>query len=350
VVLYQAIPIRVEVINTSTAPLIDVVMTERIPPGLEYDPEGPTSAEPPKERGEGEGAAPGTKLVTWNLGTLAPGQPRVIEYRALAKKEGVFTIQTAVRAAGGLVEQASVRVTVVAPKLDLHMTGPERSYADRPAAYDLTVSNIGSGPAANVVIRNPIPSGTTFYAASEGGVLRGGEDVRWLLGTLEPGARRTVRLELRKAPPAGVVVNQAKAMADGVPEVSAEVKTTFEGVAGLSATLGKKQDPLKVGDQQTYTITLTGTGTNDLTDVRVKVKVPDQMKVVSARGPASFATEGNTLTFEPILLKPGQGNEKSYEVVTSAQDEGDVRFRVEITARELTAGPLLQETSTTISK
>ena len=37
-------------------------------------------------------------------------------------------------------------------------------------------------------------------------------------------------------------------------------------------------------------------------------------------------------------------------VVVTAKDEGDVRFRFEITAKELTAGPLVQETSTTISK
>ena len=66
--------------------------------------------------------------------------------------------------------------------------------------------------------------------------------------------------------------------------------------------------------------------------------------------PAMYATEGNTLTFEPILLKPGQGNEKTYEVVVTAKEEGGVRFRFEITAKELTAGPLVQETSTTISK
>jgi len=98
--------------------------------------------------------------------------------------------------------------------------------------------------------------------------------------------------------------------------------------------------------------TLTNTGTADVTDVRVKVKVPAQMKVEveSARGPAMFTTEGNTLTFEPILLKPGQTNEKTYEVVVTAQKEGVVLFRFEITAKELTAGPLVQETPTTISK
>ncbi|MBI1914245.1 MAG: DUF11 domain-containing protein [Planctomycetes bacterium] len=349
VALYEAIPFRIEVANTSNAPLTEVVMTDILPADLEYDPEGPTSSEPPKERKEGEGIAPGTKLLTWNLGTLTPGQPRVIEYRAIAKKEGTFINQTAIRAAGGVVEQAWARVTVVAPKLELKMTGPERSYVDRPAAYDLTVSNAGSGPAVNVVIRNPIPSGTTFYAASEGGVLHGGEEVRWMLGTLEARARRTLRLELKKAPPGEEVVNKAKATANGVSEVSAEVKTVFEGVAGLTATIAKK-DPLAVEQQGKYTITLTNTGTADVTDVRVKVKVPAQMKVDSARGPASFTTEGNTLTFEPILLKPGQGNEKTYEVVVTAKEEGDVRFRVEITAKELTAGPLLQETSTTISK
>ena len=57
--------------------------------------------------------------VICSLGTLAPGQSHVIEYRVIAKKEGTFTNQTAVRAAGKILEQASARLTVVAAKLDL---------------------------------------------------------------------------------------------------------------------------------------------------------------------------------------------------------------------------------------
>jgi len=325
------------------------VMTDILPAGLDYDPEGTSTAEPPRESKEGE-AAPGTKLLTWNIGTLAPGPPRVIEYRVIAKKEGTFTNQTAVRAAGGIVQQASARVTVVVPKLELKMTGQERHYVDAPAAYDLTVSNVGTGPAANVLIRNPMPSGTTFYAASDAGTLLGGEEVRWMLGTLEAGARRTVRLEL-KASKAGTVLNQATATAERLAPARAELKTVFEGVAGLTAMIAKTEDPLALGKQGTYTITLTNTGTADVTELRVKVLVPPQMKFDSARGPAQFTAEGNTVTFEPIALKPGRDNAKKYEVVVTAKKEGDVRFRVEITARELTTGaPLRQETSTTISK
>src|SRR5262249_58115571 len=93
-VLYDAVTFRIEVTNNGNAPLTDVVMTDILPAGLEYDPEGPSSAEPPKEQKDG-GTDAGTKLLTWNLGTLAPRQQRVIEYRAIAKKEGTFTIQQA---------------------------------------------------------------------------------------------------------------------------------------------------------------------------------------------------------------------------------------------------------------
>src|SRR5262249_22839710 len=173
-ILYDPMTFRVEVTNTGNVPLTSVVMTDILPAGLDYDPEGPTTAEPPRESKEGEGAAPGTKLLTWNLGTLNPGPPRVIEYRVIAKKEGTFTNQTAVRAAGGIIQQGSARVTGVSPKLELKMTGQERHYVDAPLAYDLTVSNVGTGPAANVLIRNPMPSGTTFYSASDAGTLLGG--------------------------------------------------------------------------------------------------------------------------------------------------------------------------------
>src|SRR5262249_62379859 len=97
VLLFDPVAFRVEVANTGTTPLTDVVMTDILPPGLSFVRNEPPGEPPSETKPSGE---PGAKAqVTWNLGTLAPGQQRVIEYQAIAKEEGTFANRVAVRAA-----------------------------------------------------------------------------------------------------------------------------------------------------------------------------------------------------------------------------------------------------------
>jgi predicted DNA-binding antitoxin AbrB/MazE fold protein len=52
--------------------------------------------------------------------------------------------------------------------------------------------------------------------------------------------------------------------------------------------------------------------------------------------------------FKPLILKPGE--EVRLVIHVNALKAGDVRLRVEIRAKELTAGPLIEEESTTIAE
>jgi uncharacterized repeat protein (TIGR01451 family) len=174
-----------------------------------------------------------------------------------------------------------------------------------------------------------------------------------MLGTLPPGGTRTVRLSLSlEVSKAGeVVTNRAMARADRDLSASAEVKTRFEGAAGLSARIEKSEDQVLVGKQVVYTVIVENTGTADATDVKVTAHVPARMALVDAQGgKANLDRAKNTATYEPVTLKPGKDKALRYKVYATAREEGDVRFRVDIEAKELTAGPLREEASTTIFK
>ena len=56
--------------------------------------------------------------------------------------------------------------------------------------------------------------------------------------------------------------------------------------------------------------------------------------------------DGAKILFAPVTLRPA--GEVRYEIAVRALRAGDVRFRVELTADQLTAGPVHQEESTTI--
>jgi uncharacterized repeat protein (TIGR01451 family) len=323
-VLYDAMTFELVVSNSGSVPVTDVKVTDTLPEGLE--------------------AGGGTNPLTWDVGTLAPGQGKHIEYQVIAKKPGSWCNKAVVTAAGGLRQESSVCVTVGEPKLQLTKTGPEQRFVNRPATYQLTVTNAGTTPVSNVILTDPVPEKTKFVSATNGGTLVNNQ-VQWLMGTLEPGTRRTVQVVLR-ASEAGEVINQATVRADRDLMAEAKARTLFEGATGLTVDVDDKDDPIEVGGQTTYTISVLNQGAVPATKVVVTALVPEQMEMTGAKGPMSFRQEGRTVVFEPITIQPKQ--EVGFEVTVKALKAGDVRFKVDVSADQLPAGPVHREESTTI--
>jgi uncharacterized repeat protein (TIGR01451 family) len=324
-VLYDNLSYQISVTNTGQAEATKVVVTDTLPEGLEH--------------------AEGKAVLTWDLGTVAPGQCRQVEYQAIAKKTGRLCNRAAVTAAGGIRVESENCVTVGEARLELQAHGPEHRYLPHPATYQLTVINNGSSPVTNATVTDFLPAGTTFVSASSGGQ-HTGTQVRWTVGTLPPGARRTVQLVLQAQEP-GEVVNRATAAADRGLNAQAEVRTHFDGAAGLTAELEVKDDPVEVGVETTYAITVLNQGVVPATKVQTIATVPEQMQVVSAKGPVAYRQEGTQVIFEavPTMQPKAEGH---YYVTVKAVRPGDVRFKVDLVADQLPAGPVHREESTTI--
>jgi uncharacterized repeat protein (TIGR01451 family) len=322
--LYDALTYRLTVTNRGSTPAAGVKVTDTLPAGLE-----PVGNKSP---------------LTWDLGTLAPGQVRTLEYQAAARQAGQWTNRAVVTSAAGERHEATATVVVGSPRVELLKTGPTHRYLNRPATYQLTVQNTGTQPATSVVVTDMLPARTTLVSASQGGV-RTENQVQWNLGTLPPGGRRTVQVVLRGSV-AGEVVNKASVRADRDLKAEAQTATVFEAAAGLTADIEEQDDPVAVGAETKYTITLQNQGAGPATRVVVQAVVPEQMEVRGAEGPAAYKQEGQQVTFEPITLQPRE--EKVYEIRVKALRAGDVRFRVDLSADQLPAGPVRREESTTI--
>ncbi|MBY0524976.1 MAG: DUF11 domain-containing protein [Gemmataceae bacterium] len=325
-VLYDNLSFQIEVRNTGGAPATGVVVTDTLPDGLEH--------------------SGGKNVLTWDLGTLAPGASKCLEYQAIAKKAGRLCNTAVVTATGGARAESESCVVIGEARLELEKRGPDRRFVTRPATYAITVHNPGTSPATNVVITDLVPAGAAVVSIGEGGRQVGANQVQWALGTLPPGARRTVQIVLGMKEP-GEIVNRATAAADRGLTAQAEIKTLFEGATGLTADVDVKDNPLEVGAETRYVITVINQGAIQATKVQVIATVPEQLAIVSARGPSNHQVAGQQVIFEALPAIQSR-TEVKYEIVVKALRPGDVRFKIDVSADQLPTGPVHREQSTTI--
>jgi uncharacterized repeat protein (TIGR01451 family) len=255
-----------------------------------------------------------------------------------------MTNRAVVTADGGLRDEVQASVHVTEAKLGLAMTAPAQQSFTRSIPYEITVSNDGSAVLSNVAIVNPLPSGTAFVSASNGGKVVGGQ-VEWSLGTLGPGVNKKLEMKLRPLA-TGEVVNHAEARADRGLKMHAQARTQIIGAPGLLLEVVDLEDPIEVGGDTQYNIIVRNQGGVPATNIRITATVPAELAVAKVQGPTDHKKEDHKIVFEPLTLAPGK--DAIYHVFVRGLKSADVRFRVEVTSDQLPAGPLLEEESTNI--
>ena len=111
----------------------------------------------------------GKTVVTFNVGTLEPGQSRTLSVNTKASRTGIYTSTAATTAARGLKAESTTQTIVRKPILTLTQSAPAKQIISRHVTYDITVENTGDAVATDPVLEELISSGSSFVTASEGG-------------------------------------------------------------------------------------------------------------------------------------------------------------------------------------
>ena len=323
VLLCDSIPITLKVGNTGTGTIRDVTVTDKLPNGMR--------------------SMDGRQSVTYNIPSLAGGQTETLSFRAKAAKTGKFTNTVNARSASGLSDEASAAVTVHQPVLAIAKKGTETQFAGRNLSYDIMVKNTGDAPAANLMVRDPLPQGTDFVSASDGGRVSAGQVV-WNLGSLAAGKQADMTLKL-KAMTVGTVRNKVTASATCADAVSATATSNVVGIPAILLEVVDVEDPIEVGDVETYIITVTNQGTQADRNIKIVCTLPAEQSFVAAGGATDGSADGKTVTFAPLdRLAPKA--EAQWTVKAKAEKTNTIRFRVEMTSDFLKPPPV-EETEAT---
>jgi uncharacterized repeat protein (TIGR01451 family) len=146
------------------------------------------------------------------LGPIVPSTGAITGTPAVA---GSFPFTTnALDAASVNATNNTCSITVVAAQSDVSITqtGPATVVAKANITYTLTVTNAGPSPAANAIVGDVLPAGTTLVSATPspaGSSCSGTSTVSCSLGTLAAGGSATIVLVVKSPSTSGTVANTA---------------------------------------------------------------------------------------------------------------------------------------------
>jgi uncharacterized repeat protein (TIGR01451 family) len=285
VLIGQQLEIELEVSNPGSGEATGVVLQEDVPEGLEH----------PKGRQLDNG-----------LGNLAPGEVRNQILRLRAVAPGV--VQNTIRLTGddGLTAEHTVNVEVIAPQLQVELSGPSRRFLERQATCQLNIANVGTAEATNIEISVQLDRGFTFVSTDyEGQYDPSRHAVYWSLARLPAGGTGTVPLTLLPVEEGeqAIVID---ARADLGVVAKSERKMTVEGFASLSFAITNPGGPIEMGSETDYEVLVTNNGSKADSNVRVQLQLPAGLELVSADSEAGTDGRG-MVAFQPkSQLPPGE--------------------------------------------
>ncbi len=313
VLICDNIPMQITVTNSGTGVARNVKVRDALPAGL--------------------ATLDNRTSVELDAGTLGAGQSKNFTITTKASKTGTYTNKATAAADGNLTAESNQTSTVVRqPALAITCKAPNQVFIGREATFEFTVRSTGD-VACNATVNMPLPAGSTFVSATEGGTASA-SGVNWNLGSFAPNATKVLSVTVR---PTGNTVNvTATASCVCATPATTTCSTNVVGVPALLLNGIDDPDPIEVGKTTTYTLTVTNQGTINLTNVQLVCTMDDgdTMEYVSATG-ATPTVAGKTITFPAIgTLAPGA--RQTYTVVVRAKNAGQVQFRADAKSTEIT--------------
>ncbi|QDU19537.1 DUF11 domain-containing protein [Urbifossiella limnaea] len=280
----------------------------------------------------------------WELGTLLPGQRKVVEFRVSPQQAGEAAGTTVVTAEKGILEKTEGRTQVLVSGLSVRLDGPKGIVnPGESARYEITVRNTGTLPSTNVRVTGSVPADCRPTMKTDGGQLYR-DAVVWTVPKLEPGEAMTLRYGLKAATSGRRVVVASAADARKARD-SQELATVFQGTAALVWEQTPDPAALAKGRNGTVTVRVRNTGGEEARNVRLEVELPPEVGYVQST--PQVRAENGKVVFGPEAVSAG--GERVYTITYQAERPGQAWFRFRLAADALGDRPVTTEKSVEIT-
>ena len=320
------IPVSIRVTNTGPVPVLDLRLTETVTDGFTFD----------GRDGGKRGSVPGQR--EWDLGTLPPGQSKLVRYAVVGDKPQLRAT-TAVQGHGVTQVQRLTETEVLTPGLAVELDGPPSVAGGERGKYTVVVKNTGTLPLEGVKVSASLPPGCAVKKVTNGS-RRPRDAVEWTQPHLDPGETFAYRFELDSATSGKKTVRAGAKAGRGTEATGREVITTFEGTSQLGLRADAEPAMPAVGRDGLLTLTVTNAGTEPARNARLRVELPDGVRVVQTTPKDVQATKSEVL-FPAVTVAPGEP--QRFTLTYTPSKAGTVYFRTTLEAPGLGDRPLVKE-------
>jgi uncharacterized repeat protein (TIGR01451 family) len=256
---------------------------------------------------------------------------------------------------GTATNSCSITVAAAQADVSINKSGPVPATvaANANITYSITVTNAGPSPAANVVVGDILPAGTTFVSATPSqGSCTGTSTVSCSLGTLAALGSATITLVVRSPSTSGTVANTATVASDTLDSNLANNTSTYTvtvtaAQADVSITkTGPTPATVAANANIAYTLTVTNAGPNPAANVTVTDVLPAGTTFVSATpSPAGSSCSGTSTVSCSLGTLAAGGSATIALVVKSPSSAGTVANTATVASSTLDSN-LANNTST----
>jgi uncharacterized repeat protein (TIGR01451 family) len=282
----QAVTYQLIVKNLSAAPVMQVVVRNRVPNGVSVQ------ATEPKAFNEGN-------VWAWDLGTLQPRQEKRLDMQMLPEAKGDIACHASVTFTGTTIARLRVRE----PKLAIKATAVDKVLLGDTTTITLTVSNPGDGTADRVKVRASLTDGLEHIR---------GRALEYDIGNLGPNESRSIQL-VCNTKAGGEQKCNAIATAEG--NLMAQDSAVIEVILPQLKLLMSGPRLRYLDRHATYVLKVTNPGSAPANNVTISTGVPAGFKFTTASdgGRHDFSTRSVSWYLGDVA--PNATREVNMEVV-----------------------------------
>ncbi|QDT97545.1 COG1470 family protein [Gimesia aquarii] len=288
---------------------------------------------------------PGGDDIEYSVGVIPAGETKQIQLKLKAIKPGSGKNVSSVIGDGNLKAETEVPLKVVGngEKILLTRKGPKNRYLGRSAQYENVITNNSEQPIQNISVFESIPPGMKFISASANGQFDPVRKVvQWDILELPASDQQMLSIELEPTT-VGKALSTVQVVIDNSSKfaVNLQSETTILGQPLLKVETSELKGPLEVGEKMAMQVQLLNQGSASATNVEFRVKIPQELMFLSAKGPAKYRQAGSYVIFESTQELPAK-QALDFELFLAARNKGDARVLVQVQSRQMEK-PLNQE-------